>query len=287
MDKISLISPDDGLSLNAQHWPVESPLAVVTLIHGLGEHSGRYDGYASAMTAERIAVIAVDLRGHGKSDGPRGRAKNLAVLMSDINAIVAKARELYPNAAHVLMGHSMGGGLALRYAAINSDKDFAGVVASAPLVRPVDKVGAIQKFIAKIMMIFKPSLTLDPGLDGTKISSIEAEAERYLSDPLVHSKLGADLAIIMVENGEWLLENAGQIVYPLLIVHSRDDQLTEFSASETFCDSVADSEFVAYEDCQHEIHHDIHAADVKKTVTDFVLQKASHHQAAPQTRNNH
>ncbi|WP_017931388.1 alpha/beta hydrolase [Robiginitomaculum antarcticum] len=280
MDNISLQSRADGLSLKGYHWPVDTPRAIVTIVHGLGEHSGRYEGYALAMTAEQIAVIAVDLRGHGQSAGSRGRAKDLSSLMSDIDTMCAKSRALYPNIPHFLMGHSMGGGLALRYAATHPDAGFSGIIASAPMIRPVDKVSGIQRILTKLIMKIKPGLTLDPGLDGSKISSIETEARRYLSDPLVHSKLGADLAIVMIENGEWLIENADLIKYPLLIAHSRGDQLTGFTASETFCDSVPDSEFIAYDDGQHEIHHDIHAGDVKKAVVDFVLQKAGRHYAA-------
>lgn len=279
MDKLSLTSQADSTQLSGWHWAVETPRAVVTIIHGLGEHSGRYIGYAKAFNAADIAVVAADLRGHGTSGGPRGRAKSREALMGDIAAICAQSKNIYPNLPHILMGHSMGGGLALRYAADHPDAGFAGVYASAPLIKPKDKVGALQRFIIKTVIKIKPSLTLDPGLDGSKISTIESEAQRYVSDPLVHSKLGADLAVIMVENGEWLAGQGTQFNYPLLVVHSRDDQLTQFAATEAFCDSVPESEFIAFENCQHEIHHDIHAAEVKTAAVDFVLQKAN--QSAP------
>lgn len=279
MDNITLQSQADSTQLKGWHWPVETPRAIVTIIHGLGEHSGRYIGYAKAFNDADIAVIAADLRGHGTSGGPRGRATSLHHILGDIAAICAQAKALYPDLPHILMGHSMGGGLALRYAADNSDSGFAGIIASAPLIKPKDKVSALQRFIIKLAVKLKPSMTLDPGLNESKISTIESEAQRYLNDPLVHSKLGADLAIMTVENGEWLLDHGTSFTYPLLVVHSRDDKLTDFTASETFCDSVPESEFMTFENCEHEIHHDIHAAEVKKAAVDFILQKAN--QSAP------
>lgn len=275
MDKLSFRSQADSTELSGWHWPVETPRAVVTIVHGLGEHSGRYVGYAKAFNDADIAVVAADLRGHGTSGGLRGRAKTLPALSGDMAAMCAQSMALYPDLPHILMGHSMGGGLALRYAADNPDAGFSGVVASAPLIKPKDKVSGLQRFIIKTAVKLKPSMTLDPGLDGSKISTIKSEAERYLNDPLVHSKLGADLAIITVENGEWLLDHATGFNYPLLVVHSRDDQLTDFTTSETFCDSVPNSEFIAFENCEHEIHHDIHAADVKNAIVDFALQKVN------------
>ena len=275
MDKLSLTSQADATQLSGWHWPTESPRAVVTIVHGLGEHSGRYIGYAKAFNDADIAVIAADLRGHGTSGGKRGRAKSRENLMGDIASMCAQSKSLYPDLPQILMGHSMGGGLALRYASDHPKAGFAGVIASAPLIKPKDKVSGLQRFIIKTVLKIKPSMTLDPGLDGSKISTIEDEATRYVTDPLVHSKLGADLAVIMVENGEWLRDHATDFSYPLLVVHSRDDQLTDFSASEAFCDSVPNSEFIAFEQCQHEIHHDIHAPEVKTAAVDFVLQKAN------------
>ena len=91
-----------------------------------------------------------------------------------------------------------------------------------------------------------------------------------MSDPLNHGNLGVGLAIGMVEGGEWILENAANWKPPLLIVHAREDQLTDFTASQAFAAKAQNCTFMPYEDCEHEIHNDCHRADVYKAASDFI-----------------
>jgi len=260
----------DGTILRGQIWAADTPKAVMNLVHGFGEHSGRYADMAADLNAKGISVVTLDLRGHGRSDGPRGYCPDYTLLLGDVDALLAKGRAEYSKLPQVLYGHSMGGGLVLNHQLKSENSDMACIIASAPFIQPADEISAVQKMIVKCLGKVAPKMSLGNKIDGTKISRLPAEQDAYLSDPLNHGKLGVGLAIGMVEGGEWILENAENWSKPLLLVHAREDQLTDFAASEAFAAIALNCTFKAYADCEHEIHNDCHRADVYKAATDFI-----------------
>ena len=144
------------------------------------------------------------------------------------------------------------------------------VIASAPFIQPADTISKPQRAIVRFLGKMAPKMSLGNKIDGSKVSRLPLEQEAYMSDPLNHGNLGVGLAIGMVEGGEWILENAQNWTRPLLLVHARQDQLTDFAASEAFADKAQNCTFKAYEDCEHEIHNDCHRADVYKAASDFI-----------------
>ena len=113
----------DGLMLQGRHWTVDAPRAVVSLVHGFGEHCGRYEELAAELVANRIAVVGVDLRGHGKTVGPRGVAQSYDHLHEDLKTLLQQTAAFYPAVPHFLFGHSMGGGLVLHHGMVAGDDD--------------------------------------------------------------------------------------------------------------------------------------------------------------------
>lgn len=264
------IKRDGAPTLFGRCWKAADPKAVVMIVHGLGEHIGRYDGYAKALNKAGYHVIGVDFRGHGRSEGDKGWVSGLPDMMADIDAALEKTRATFPKLPFFFLGHSMGGGLGLRYLADNPKSGVKAMVASAPMIAPTDKVPALQAMIVKLITKLSPKFTLSPGLDGAKISTIEAEAHRYVNDPLTHDKLSGKLAIAMIENGQWLAENPARISLPVLFVHSPDDELTDFPASQALASKMKMAEFVSLPGNAHEMHHDVDAKTVFKTVTAFL-----------------
>lgn len=260
----------DGTALRGQVWAADTPKAVMSLVHGFGEHSGRYADMAAYLNSKNISVVALDLRGHGRSEGRRGYCPNYNNLLTDVDALLAKSRELYPGLPHFLYGHSMGGGLVLNHHLKSKSSDLIGIIASAPFIAPADKISGLQRAIVKLLGKIAPKLSLGNKIDGSKISRLPAEQEAYLSDPLNHGNLGVGLAIGMVEGGEWIMENAQNWNMPLLIVHAREDQLTDFTTSEAFAAKAQNCTFIPFEDCEHEIHNDCHRADVYEATADFI-----------------
>ena len=270
MSRFETINASDETMLRGHIWAAEKPRAVMSLVHGFGEHSGRYAHMAEYLNSKHISVVTLDLRGHGRSGGRRGFCPDYDLLLGDVDALLAKSRALYPDLPHMLYGHSMGGGIVLNHQLKSGQDDIKAVMASAPFIAPAETISKPQRAIVKFLGKIAPKMSLGNKIDGSKISRLPAEQEAYLSDPLNHGNLGVGLAIGMVEGGEWVLDNAPNWTKPLLIVHARGDQLTDFAASQAFAAKAQNCTFMPYEDCEHEIHNDCHRADVYTAASDFI-----------------
>ena len=205
----------EGFKLFAQNWTVENPRAVIALVHGQGEHIGRYTPVAEWFNRHGIAVVGYDHQGYGRSEGQRGHAKNLDVLLEDIGLLLNKTREIYPGAPVFLYGHSMGGGLALNYA-IQREPSLAGLIVTAPWIRLAFEAPAITVIAGKIMRRFMPTFSLPTGLAAHFISHDAAVVKAYKSDPLVHDKLSAAAGIALLESAKMVDAWSGEFKIPVL-----------------------------------------------------------------------
>ena len=272
MIEFPLVSKD-GTELFGRHWVVEKPKAVMALVHGFGEHCGRYEHMASYLNDQGIAVVAADMRGHGKSTGKRGVVLAYGDFREDLDALLEKTRGLYPNTPLTLYGHSMGGGIVLDHG--SKQKDGLPIIASAPLITLTDPIPSALRVFAKFMGKVSPKGALAQPIDGTKISNLPDEQALYLNDPLNHGKMGFRLAEGMVATGENLQESAKYWDRPLLLLHSKADQLTGFDGSAEFAKHAQQVEFHPFEDVQHEMHNDTSRATVYKLMSEFILKQNS------------
>ena len=263
----------DGTELFGRHWAVETPKAVMTLVHGFGEHCGRYASMAAFLNSHDIAVVTLDFRGHGKSAGRRGVVKSYEDFRADLAVLLAKTQALYPHTPQVLYGHSMGGGIVLDHGSRNLDD--LPIIASAPFIAPTAPVPKSLRIFVELMGKLLPKTAMSQPIDGTKISNLAEEQTLYLDDPLNHGKLGFRLAEGMVKTGERLSLDAKNWDRPLLLLHSKADQLTSFQASEAFAHEAKQTEFHAFEIHQHEMHNDLCRAEVYTLMSDFILKHAS------------
>ncbi len=272
MMDFTLNSADDT-ALFGRHWPVDNPKAVMALVHGFGEHCGRYDDMATYLNGQNIAVVAVDMRGHGKSGGKRGIVKSYDDFRHDLDALLTQTRTLYPDTPLTLYGHSMGGGIVLDHG--SRGLDDLPIIASAPLITLTDPIpGALRSF-AKLMGKIMPKGAMPQPIDGTKISNLTEEQTLYLNDPLNHGKMGFRLAEAMVSTGERLQSDAKVWDRPLLMLHSKADQLTGFEGSRGFAELAKQVDFHAFETVQHEMHNDSTRAEVYTLMSDFILKPLS------------
>ena len=252
----------DGTELFFQHWAPEGDAkAVICLVHGLGEHSGRYAHVADTYNAAGYAVIAFDTRGHGRSPGGRGNTP-FEPTMDDIAALIARGAELYPGKPQFLYGHSLGGLLVLTYC-LRRKPSLTGVVGTSsglasPLLEQKLKIGA-----AKVLGSLLPSVTIPTGLDVNLISRDPEVVKAYVADPLTHDKatlaLGRDGAV----GAERALAEAGQFTLPLLLVHGTADEIAYAKGSEEFASKVtSEHELKLYEGLYHETHNEPEKATV-------------------------
>ena len=142
----------EGRNFNIQgyHYPCENAEKVVVLIHGIGEHAGRYARMAEYFEKEKIAIVSMDLRGHGRSGGKRGHCAPREDVLADIDALICHAQELYPGVPVVMYGHSMGGNITLDYRARGGKNDTpCGYIISAPWIRLCAPGGEV---LAKVLV---------------------------------------------------------------------------------------------------------------------------------------
>lgn len=266
----------DDQTLYGRKWMPEGEIkALLMLVHGLGEHSGRYDHMANYLNSRDIGVIAIDLHGHGltadKNGKKRGLCHNMNLMHGDVDALIETGRLTAPDVPQFLMGHSMGGGIVLSYMINHKEPILAGVIAQAPLIdspdRPSNTLIKIMKLITKI----SPNFRLKSKLDGNKISTLKDEQTKYEIDPLNHCFIGGKLALGMFEAGDKISFSAEIFPsIPLLVTHGTKDLLTDFSASQAFAKD-AGAKFIAYENSGHEIHNDLHRDKVYADIADFIL----------------
>lgn len=261
----------DGTYVSGRIFHVDAPKAVVSLVHGFGEHCGRYAPMAEALNAQNIAVVAIDLRGHGRSDGKRGACKDYESYRQDLDALLSKTRDLYPDVPQFLFGHSMGGGLVLNHSLTRGTGGLKGVISQAPLILLPDPPPALFEKIVRGLAKLAPNMTLGNKLEAHKISSLKEEQDKYIADPLNHGALTAGLAVGMIDGGRWVLSQAGQWPdTPLLLMHAKEDQLTACAGTEAFASQASTCEFVSYEDVEHEIHNDTTRAQVYAKILSFI-----------------
>jgi acylglycerol lipase len=243
-----------GVRIFTRCWtPDGQPRAVVILVHGAGEHLGRYEHVAAALLAQGHAVYASDHRGHGRSDGPRALVDRLANAVADVDQLVVTAAAAHPGLPVFMLGHSMGGLIALHYAAAHQQR-LVGIVLSGTLAQ-LDDVPAALRMIGRTLSVVAPRaglIAIDPAL----ISRDQAVVESYRSDPLVHhGKLPARTAVELADAVAALAQLLPSIGLPALVLYGTEDGLCPPSGSVMIGERIGseDRTVKGYDGLLHEI----------------------------------
>jgi alpha-beta hydrolase superfamily lysophospholipase len=261
----------DGLSLFARVWsPKASPDAVVVLIHGIGEHTGRYDLVGGTLAEKGFALVGFDLRGHGNSEGPKGHIPSYDALLDDISIFLSQVDERYPQQRRFLYGHSMGGNLVLNYA-LRRKTTLHGVISTSPWLRLAFEPPASKVMLARLMNTIAPGFTQSSGLDTNALSRDLKVVNTYRNDPLVHGKISARLFISMYESGLWALEHAAEFPLSLLLMQGSADQLDSLDATKEFAAKAGDKVTLkVWDGLFHELHNEPEKAEVFNYMVDWL-----------------
>jgi alpha-beta hydrolase superfamily lysophospholipase len=247
-----------GLELYWQWWrPAGSPpKAVIALVHGAGEHSGRYDHVAERLVADGYAVHALDHRGHGRSQGPRALIDRVTHAVSDLDALVTAAvqRERAAGIPVLMVGHSMGAMIALRYALAHQHR-LEGLALSGALAS-VD-ASAVQRIAGHAISAVAPTLPLI-GIDSSLVSRDPAVVRAYLADPLVHhGKLPARTAAEIADATDAFPRQVPAITVPALVMYGTEDRLCPPAGSEMLGERLGgDTTVIPYPGLYHEIFNE-------------------------------
>ena len=229
---------------------------MVCLVHGLGEHIGRYVDTARVLTEAGYVLSGFDMRGHGKSEGKRGHTPSYDALMGDISLLIGESSRRFPNKQIFLFGHSLGGNLVLNYALRRGDH-LQGVIATSPDLRLAFKPPVWKLFLANLMNHIWPSMHQSTGLDTDALSRIPEVVDAYKNDPLVHNFITPRMFVRMTEAGDRALKNAARFPCALLLMHGSGDRITSPEASREFAEKAGRRcSFKLWEGLFHEIHNE-------------------------------
>jgi alpha-beta hydrolase superfamily lysophospholipase len=244
----------DGLKLFTRTWrPPAKPRAVVALVHGYAEHSGRYASLAADLVAEGHAVLGYDHRGFGRSEGRRAFVARFDDLLDDLDRFLDAVRQAYPDAPLFLFGHSMGGAVTALYALERQPERcrVGGVILSSPAFR-TSEAPFLQKIAAVLGRLF-PGLPTIP-LDLDTLSRDPAVVEDIRNDPLFyHGRILARTGAEMIRAMKRIRAQASRFTLPFLLFHGLADRLTDPEGSRRFFHEAAseDKTLHLYEGLYH------------------------------------
>ena len=264
----------DGTKLAFRAWPVFGAPITFAVVHGLGEHSGRYERFARGMATFGMATYALDLRGHGKSAGQRGHVDSWSQWVDDASAFVAHVQSYVAGEGEVVpLGHSFGGVVML--SAIHSGKlpGARRFVLSSPALKLKASVPAWKTSAAKLMSRIAPRLALDNEVDAATVSRIPEIVDAYRSDPLVHRKISSRLYSEWQKAADENLRRASEISLPFLIVTGTDDRLIDPAGSqELHARTPGKSELKMLEGRYHEPFNDLGSDEVFAVIAEWVAK---------------
>jgi alpha-beta hydrolase superfamily lysophospholipase len=274
------LSTRDGLQLHLQHWPGTAARSVL-IVHGLGEHIGRYSHVAAQLNSWGWQVFGYDQRGHGRSEGPRGGLRADDDLLHDLAAVIDAVRAAMPGPL-VLLGHSMGGLVAARFVAGGAAwaRPVDALVLSSPALDPGMSIP--QKLLLAGLGRLAPNLAVGNGLKPEWISHDTQVVRNYVADPLVHDRVTPRLARFIVDGGEAVAERAADWNAPTLLLYAGSDRCVAPAGSAGFAAAAPQAVVAAHEfrPLFHEIFNEPEQAEVFGVLHDWLdtlcAQEASH-----------
>jgi alpha-beta hydrolase superfamily lysophospholipase len=241
-------------------WPSDQEAwGALTIIHGFGDHGGRFSGMATSLASLGLAVTAVDLVGHGRSPGRRGVIDSYEQLLDEVDCSLELSRRWWPKLPQFVFGQSMGGNLVINWTLRRPEAraEVLGVVAAAPLLKaksmPREKYMRAGRWLANRLPNFRvPTLSRAEWL-----CRVPRAQDAYRRDPLVHRIMSLRLATSLVDSGLWAMDMAEEFRVPILLIHGSEDRLTCPMATQEFAHRAGpNAEFLLFHGCRHELHEE-------------------------------
>ncbi len=270
----------------------------MAIVPGLGDHSGRYAGLAEALAPTGIAVVSMDLQGHGLSPGRRGCIDSYDDLLREVGFLTKFARggdELQQRASEslsdqpirldqwpderklpvCLYGHSMGGNLVLS-AIMREFAEPDRAIASAPMLRAVNPPGPMFMKVARLLKMIAPHWRLKAPVRKELLSHLSSEQTAYEVDRLMHRRISLRLGAGLIDSGLWILANANKVRIPCLVLHGSEDRITDPNASQEFMQSAsaagAPIQLLTYLGMLHDLHRDQGKERVIQDISNWVVE---------------
>jgi len=248
-----------GCSLYYQAWrPGGSPRAALAILHGVGEHSGRYFNLVDCLVPHGFTIIGFDLRGHGQSGGARGHIDRWSDYRLDTGRFVELVRQLQPGIPVFLYGHSLGSLIVLEYL-LHTGDGLTGAVLSGLPIEPAGVAKPSLILLAKTLSRIWPTFPIKLGLDANHLSRDPQVVKAYQEDPLVHGTATARWGTESLNTLAWVKPRTAEVHLPVLIVHGGDDPMNLPSGARSFFEGIRfpDKAIKIYPGSLHEPHNDL------------------------------
>lgn len=254
----SRITAADGTELYEQIWAADQPRAHLVIVHGLGEHSGRYQNYVDYFVSRGYTLHGADVRGHGRSGGKRGYVERFDQFVTDLDRRVARVRSAAPTTPIFILGHSLGSLMALKYG-LDHPAGLTGLIVTGTALRDALVMPKWKRTLARMLSGVAPSLKMDNGILTKYLSQDPAVVTAYEADPLVHRwgtpRLAAEVEVVRAD----LYRRAGEWAAPLLMLHGGADLICLPAGAQAFARSLRPAlvEYREYDGLFHEIHNEL------------------------------
>lgn len=252
--------------------PGDNPEGVIVLLHGIGEHVRRYNHWAEMFRKENFAFTAIDMPGHGRSQGGRGKVRRYRDIYELLDVMLKTAGRTFPGVPLYLYGHSLGGGIVLDYA-LRFNPAVRAVIVTGPWLRLSFVPSKFKMFLASVMKSLFPGLVQPTGLETIHLSHDKSIVDVYNKDPLVHDKISAGLFSGASSSATYALNNAPNLKMPVLIVHGSDDKICSPEGSREFCSRTDKAELKIWEGGFHELHNEPFKEEVFRFIINWIRQQ--------------
>lgn len=266
-----IVESRTGFDRFERRWSVDAPRAGVVLVHGVAEHSGRYEHVGAQLAAAGFDVLGFDLRGHGESGGARGHVATMSDFLDDVEELVNDRRAL--GVPVVLIGHSLGGLIATSYAETHRPPVDL-LVLSAPAL--VADVPGWQRAAANTLGSLVPKLPIPNDFDGALLSRDEAVAVAYRDDPLRVTKLTARFGKVLFAAMPEATSRLDHIAIPTYVIHGADDKLVPPRATEPF-EALPNATRVLIEGVRHESFNEPEGQEILEDIITWINQNLEPH----------
>ena len=263
MSKAGTVTNDDGIRLRTRTWAVDDARGQVVIVHGLAEHSGRWEHVGARLAEAGLHTVAYDWRGHGESGGDRGDFESFDHMLDDLECVFTRLDRHRPR---FIYGHSTGGLFAAGYATTDRPQPD-GYVLSAPALDA--NVPAAKRAAARVLGRVAPKLRLSSPVKAEQLSSDPAVGEAYFADPLLQFPQTTRSGLALLEAMTWTKSRLDRITIPTLVIHGADDELVPPEASAPLA-GVSVCRRTLYSGYRHELHNEPDGAAVIDDVIDWI-----------------
>ncbi len=263
-----------GSTLFRRSWLPENPERAVLVVHGLAEHSGRYEGLAAWFAERGCAVHAYDHQGHGRSSGTRCHVRRFDDLLDDLDQSLNWVRAEHPDLPIFLVGHSMGG-LIVAALVVERRPEVAGAVMSGAALAVERSLSPARAIAVRVLSAVAPRLSFPSGLDPNGLSRDPEVVRAYLEDPLVHLRLTVSLAAGLASASRRTASAGARVAIPLLILHGEADPICPVDGSRAFHAqvSVPGTRLHVYPKLRHEIFNEPERETVFQNMLDWLAER--------------